>query len=76
MHVKDLVDTHFPDAEVIRVVLDTLNPHTLAAFQEAFGAEEAQRIVHRLKLPDIPNHGSWLNMVEMELPLLQRQCLV
>lgn len=73
--MKNLVDTHFPDAEVIRVVLDNLNTHTLAALQEAFGAEEAQRIARRLELHYTPKHGSWLNMVEIELSVLQRQCL-
>jgi len=73
--MKDLVDIHFPDAEVIRVVLDNLNIHTLAALYAAFSPEEARRIASKLEFHYTPRHGSWLNMVEIELSVFNRQCL-
>jgi hypothetical protein len=73
--MKDLVDIHFPDAEVIRVVLDNLNTHTPAALYEAFDAAEARRIVRKLEFHHTPKHGSWLNMAEIELSVLSSQCL-
>jgi hypothetical protein len=73
--MKDLVDTHFPDAEVIRVVLDNLNTHSPAALYEAFEPQEARRIVQKLEFHYTPKHGSWLNMAEIEISVLDRQCL-
>jgi hypothetical protein len=73
--LKDLVDVHFPQAQVIRVVLDNLNTHTLGALYEAFPAEEARRIARKLEFHFTPLHGSWLNMAEIELSILSRQCL-
>lgn len=73
--MKDLVDTHFPAAEVIRVVLDNLNTHTCAALYDAFPPEEARRLARRLEFHYTPKHGSWLNMVEIELSVFDRQCL-
>jgi hypothetical protein len=60
---------------VIRVVLDNLNTHTLASLYEAFAPEEARRLARRLEFHYTPKHGSWLNMAEMELSILSRQCL-
>lgn len=73
--LKDLVDVHFPQAEVIRVVLDNLNTHTCAALYEAFEPAEARRIARKLELHYTPKHGSWLNMAEIEISVLSRQCL-
>jgi hypothetical protein len=73
--MKDLVDIHFPDAAVIRVVLDNLNTHTFGALYEAFPPEEARRIARRLEFHYTPKHGSWLNMAEIEISILSRQCL-
>jgi hypothetical protein len=73
--MQDLVDVHFPDAEVIRVVLDNLNTHTPGALYEAFEPEEARRILRKLEFHYTPNHGSWLNMAEIEISILSRQCL-
>ncbi len=70
-----LVDVHFPEAEVIRVVLDNLNVHTLAVLYEAFPPAEARRIARKLELHHTPKHGSWLNMDEVEFSVLDRQCL-
>lgn len=73
--MRDLVDIHFPDAETIVVVMDNLNTHKLAALYEAFEPQEARRIIERLEIHYTPKHGSWLNMAEIELSVLQRQCL-
>lgn len=70
-----LVDEAYPEAEVLRVVLDNLNPHKAASLYEAFTPEEARRIVKQLEFHYTPKHGSWLNMAEIELSVLQRQCL-
>lgn len=73
--MKDLSDVHYPDASIIHVVLDNLNTHTLAALYDTFPAPEAHRIAQRLQLHYTPKHGSWLNMAEIELSILSRQCL-
>jgi transposase len=73
--MKALVDVFFPQAEVIRVVLDNLNTHVLGALYEAFEPEEARRIARKLEFHYTPKHGSWLNMAELEFSVLSRQCL-
>src|SRR3712207_7594140 len=70
-----LVDDLYPDADRIRVVCDNLNTHTGAAFYESFSAEQARRMARRIEFIYTPVHGSWLNMVEIELSVLVRQCL-
>jgi DDE superfamily endonuclease len=73
--MRDLVDVHFPDAERITVVQDNLNTHTPAALYVTFPPEEAKRIWDKLEFHYTPKHGSWLNMAEIELSVLSRQCL-
>jgi hypothetical protein len=73
--MKWLVDKGFPDAIKIRVVQDNLNTHVKASLYKAFKAEEARRILNRLEFHYTPKHGSWLNMAEIELSVLSRQCL-
>jgi len=73
--MKDLVDIHFPDAEVIRVVQDNLNTHTPWALYEVFAPEEAKRILDHLEFHYTPKHASWLNMAEIEIGVLNTQCL-
>jgi len=73
--MQALVDVHFPEADVIRVVLDNLNTHTPAALYQTFPAVEARRLTAKLEFHYTPKHGSWLNMVEIELSILARQCL-
>jgi uncharacterized small protein (DUF1192 family) len=73
--LKELVDLHFPGAQVIRIVLDNLSTHKLAALYEAFEPAEARRILERLEFHFTPKHGSWLNMAEIELNVLGSQCL-
>ena len=71
--MKWLVDEAYPEAEVIRVVLDNLNTHTVAALYETFEAPEANRLRHRLEFHFTPKHGSWLNMAEIEFSIFARQ---
>jgi hypothetical protein len=73
--MKDLVDIHFPDAEQIVITEDNLNTHTPASLYAAFPPAEAKRIWDRLEFHYTPKHGSWLNMAEIELSVLSRQCL-
>ncbi|MDQ3410517.1 MAG: IS630 family transposase, partial [Chloroflexota bacterium] len=73
--VKALVDDHDPAAERIVLVMDQLNPHSPASLDAAFPAAEANRLVAKLEIHYTPNHGSWLNIAELELSVLQRQCL-
>lgn len=73
--MRALVDVHFPEAERIRVVLDNLNTHTPAALYQTFPPTEARRLTEKLEFHYTPKHGSWLNMVEIELSVLARQCL-
>ncbi|MHB8877171.1 MAG: IS630 family transposase [Myxococcaceae bacterium] len=73
--MRDLTDKHYPDADSIRVVLDNLSTHTPAALYETFAPEEARRILRRLEFHYTPKHASWLNMVEIEIGVMVKQCL-
>ena len=73
--VKALVDVHYPHAERIVLVLDQLNTHSPASLYAAFPPAEAKRLADKLEFHHTPKHGSWLNMAELELSVLQRQCL-
>jgi hypothetical protein len=73
--IKALVDERYPEAERLVLVLDNLNTHTPAALYETFPPAEAKRLTDKLELHYTPKHGSWLNMAEIELSVLSRQCL-
>jgi transposase len=73
--MRDLVDVHYPDAKRIRVVLDNLSTHTAAALYRTFPADEARRVLRRLEFHFVPKHASWLNMVEIEIGVMKKQCL-
>jgi hypothetical protein len=73
--VRDIVDVLFPDAERVILVMDNLNIHVGGALYEAFPPAEARRILDKLEIHYTPKHGSWLNMAEIELSVLSRQCL-
>jgi DDE superfamily endonuclease len=73
--IKELVDVHYPDAEKIVLVQDTLNTHTPASVYEAFPPAEAKRLADKLELHYTPKHGRWLNLAEIELGVLAGQCL-
>jgi hypothetical protein len=73
--MKWLVDERYPQAEVIRVVLDNLNTHKPGSLYETFPPVEAHRLCQKLEFHYTPKHGSWLNMAEIELSVFARQCL-
>src|SRR6478752_2985535 len=73
--VKHLVDVHYPDAERIVLVMDNLNTHTPGSLYEAFAPSEARRLADKLEIHYTPKHASWLDMAEIELSVLSRQCL-
>lgn len=74
--IKELVDERYPEAERIVLVMDNLNTHTPASLYEAFFEPcEARRLAEKLEIHYTPKHGSWLNMAEIELSVLSRQCL-
>lgn len=73
--IKELVEVHYPEAEVIKLVLDNLNIHKIGSLYETFPPEEARRLAQRLELHYTPKHGSWLNIAEIELSALVQQCL-
>lgn len=73
--IKQLVDIDFPHAEKIVLVMDNLNTHKPASLYEAFEPEQAHRIMQKLEIHYTPKHGSWLNIAEIELSVLTKQCL-
>ena len=73
--VRELCDTLYADAETIVLVLDNLNTHNMASLYEAFEPAEARRLAEKLEIHYTPKHGSWLNMAEIELSILSRQCM-
>ena len=73
--IKGMLDDRYPDAIKVRLVLDNLNTHTTASLYQTFEAQEARRLTERLEIHYTPKHGSWLNVAEIELSVLQRQCL-
>ena len=73
--VKELLDEGYPNASKIRLVMDNLNTHSVASLYQAFDPETARRLAKRLEIHYTPKHGSWLNIAEIELSAMTRQCL-
>ena len=73
--VKELLDTRYPDAKKVVLVMDNLNTHDIGSLYEAFPPAEAKRLSDRLEIHHTPKHGRWLNVTEIELSALSRQCL-
>ena len=73
--IRELAEVHYPEAERLLLVCDNLNTHNGSSFYEAFEPEEARRLARRVEFVYTPEHGSWLNMAEIELSALARQCL-
>ena len=73
--IKEIADKHYPEAELITLVMDNLGTHTPGAFYERFEPAEAKRILDRFEFVFTPKHGSWLDMAEIELNVLNNQCL-
>jgi len=74
-YVRELVDNHYAEVETIILIMDNLNTHHKSSLYEAFEAKEAKRIADKLEIHYTPKHGSWLDMAEIELSHLSRQCL-
>lgn len=75
LEIRHLADVMYPDVEKIVLVMDNLNTHRPASLYKAFPPEEARRILKRLEIHHTPKHGSWLNIAEIELNVMSRQCL-
>jgi hypothetical protein len=73
--LRELAETHYPEAEKIVLVMDNLNTHTLASLYEAFPPEQARNLWERFEVHHTPKHASWLNMAEIEIGVMSRQCL-
>ena len=73
--IRILLDDYYPDASRVHLVMDNLNTHRRASLYETFKPAEARRLLDRLEFPYTPKHGRWLNMAEIELSALSRQCL-
>ena len=73
--IKKLLTVHFPDAPKIKLVIDNLNTHIIASLYKVFPAKEARALAKRLELHYTPKHGSWLNIAEIIISVLARQCL-
>lgn len=73
--IRELVDVHYPGKRKIVLVMDNLNTHKLSSLYQAFEPTEAHRIAQRLEIHYTPKHGSWLNMAEIEIGVMTRQCL-
>ena len=73
--VRELTDVHYPHAEKVVLVMDNLNIHAISSLYKAFEPKEARRIVDKLEIHHTPIHASWLNMAEIEIGILSRQCL-
>jgi transposase len=73
--MRGLVDEVYPDSDMIVLVMDNLNTHKKSSLYEAFEPSEARRIANKLEIHYTPKHGSWLNMAEIELSVMSRQCL-
>ncbi len=73
--IKELLDENYADADKVVLVMDNLNTHSSASLYAAFPPEEASRLAQRLEIHFTPKHGSWLNIAEIELSVLKRQCL-
>lgn len=73
--IREMLNTRYPDAKKVILVMDNLNTHSISSLYEAFPPQEARRLAERLEIHFTPKHGSWLNMAEIELSVLKGQCL-
>jgi hypothetical protein len=75
LQARELLEVHYPEATCVTLVMDNLNTHALASLYEAFPPGRARELMDRLEVVYTPKHGSWLNMAEIELGVLSRQCM-
>ena len=73
-YIKDLLDLEYCDAEILRIVLDNLNTHFEKSFSESFDKKEAERILQKIEFHYTPKHGSWLNIAEIEINVMDVEC--
>jgi hypothetical protein len=73
--IRELLEVHYPDVSKIRLVMDNLNTHVIGSLYEAFTPEVARSLAQRLEIHYTPKHGSWLNVAEIELSAMTKQCL-
>ena len=73
--IEQLLTEYYPDTKLVRLVMDNLNTHTIGSLYQAFPAEKARELAKRLEIHYTPKHGSWLNIAEIELSVVTRQCL-
>jgi hypothetical protein len=73
--IEELLEAHYPQVSLVRLVCDNLNTHRIGSLYETFGPTKARRLAKRLDIHYTPNHGSWLNIAEIEFSALSRQCL-
>jgi hypothetical protein len=73
--IRELLEVHYPRAKTVRLVLDNLNTHAGSSLYERYAPEVARRLLDRLEFHDTPQHASWLNRAEIEIAVLNRQCL-
>jgi hypothetical protein len=73
--IKELLEVYYPEAKRVRLVVDNLNIHKIGSLYDAFSPEKARELVKRLEIHYTPKHGSWLNIAEVEISALSRQCL-
>jgi hypothetical protein len=73
--IEELLEVHYPQAALVRLVCDNLSTHKIGSLYEALGPKQARRLAKRLDIHYTPNHGSWLNIAEIEFSALSRQCL-
>ena len=73
--IREMLEERYPEAEKVVLVMDNLNTHCIASLYQAFPPQEARRLAQRLEIHYTPKHGSWLNIAEIELSVLKRQCL-
>lgn len=75
LQIQELLEVHYPHAKRIRLVMDNLNTHAISSLYETFPPEVALRLAKRLEIHYTPKHGSWLNIAEIELNVMTKQCL-
>lgn len=75
LHIRELLDIHYPNAKKIRLLMDNLNTHNISSLYEAFEPDIALKLANRLEIHYTPKHGSWLNIAEIELSVMTMQCL-
>ena len=75
LHIRELLEVHYPECKMIRLIMDNLNTHAISSLYETFSPDVALALAKRLDIHYTPKHGSWLNIAEIELSVMTTQCL-